>query len=88
MRVAVNNHALAIYKKNRIAKLLYIFETTIDIDIYNDKLSQSGDRILSSHIANYDDTKKMAHDSQTVRDKENIKLSYGGPSQQQASGTN
>ena len=28
MRVAVNNHALHIYKKNRIASLLCIFETT------------------------------------------------------------
>ena len=36
----------------------------------------------------YDDTKKMAHGSQIVRAKENLKLSYGGPSQQQASGTN
>ena len=32
--------------------------------------------------------RKGAHDSQIVRDKENIKLSYGGPSQRQASGTN
>ena len=30
----------------------------------------------------------MAHDSQIVRAKENLKLSYGGPSQRQASGTN
>ena len=29
MRVAVNSHALPIYKKNRIASLLCIFETTI-----------------------------------------------------------
>ena len=29
MRVAVNSHALTIYKKNRIASLLCIFETTI-----------------------------------------------------------
>ena len=28
------------------------------------------------------------HDSQIVRAKENLKLSYGGPSQQQASDTN
>ena len=32
--------------------------------------------------------RKMAHDSQTVRTKENLRLSYGGPSQRQASGTN
>ena len=31
---------------------------------------------------------KRAHDSQIVRAKENLKLSYGGPSQRQASGTN
>ena len=30
----------------------------------------------------------MAHDSHIVRTKENFKLSYGGPSQRQASGTN
>ena len=30
----------------------------------------------------------MAHDSQIVRAKENLKLSYGGPSQRQVSGTN
>ena len=30
MRVTVNSHALPIYKKNRIASLLCIFETTID----------------------------------------------------------
>ena len=29
MRVAVNSHALPIYKKNRIASLLCIFETTV-----------------------------------------------------------
>ena len=31
---------------------------------------------------------KMAHDSQIVTAKENFKLSYGGPSQWQASGAN
>ena len=38
--------------------------------------------------SNYDDTKKRAHDSQIVRAKENLKLSYDGPGQRQASGTN
>ena len=32
--------------------------------------------------------KKRAHDSQIVRDKENIKLSHGGPSYRSAPGTN
>ena len=32
MRMAVNSHALPIYKKNRIASLLCIFETTIEPD--------------------------------------------------------
>ena len=31
MRVAVKNHALPVYKKNRIAPLLCIFENTICI---------------------------------------------------------
>ena len=42
----------------------------------------------SNQLTHYDDTKKRAHYSQIVRAKENIKLSYGGPSQRQASGTN
>ena len=37
---------------------------------------------------NYSDTKKRAHDSQIVRAKENLKLSYGRSSQRQALGTN
>ena len=32
--------------------------------------------------------RKRAHDSQTVRAKENLNLNYGRPSQRQASGTN
>ena len=39
-------------------------------------------------LTHYDDTKKMAHDSQIVRAKENLKLGHGGPSQRQASDTN
>ena len=35
----------------------------------------------------YDETKKMAHDPQIGSAKEKLKLSYGGPSQEQASGT-
>ena len=42
----------------------------------------------SNQITHFDDTKKRAHDSQIVRAEENLKLSYGGPSQRQASGTN
>ena len=34
MHVAVNSHALPIYKKNRIASLLCIFETTIVYSTY------------------------------------------------------
>ena len=47
----------------------------------------------SSHRSNliilthYDEEKKRAHDSQIVRVKEHLKLSHGGPSQRQASGT-
>ena len=37
-------------------------------------------------LTQYDDTKKIAHDSQIVRAIENLKLSYGGLSQWQASG--
>ena len=39
-------------------------------------------------ITHYDDTKKMNPDSQIVRAKENFKLSYGGTTQRQDSGTN
>ena len=48
-------------------------------------LPQRNNQIKLTH---YDDTKKLAHDTQIVRAKENLKLSYGGPSQRQASGTN
>ena len=39
-------------------------------------------------LTHYDDTKKRTHDSQIVRAKENINLSYGGPSYSQAPDTN
>ena len=48
-------------------------------------LSQRNNRIKLTH---YDETKERTHDSQIVRAKENHKLSYGGPSKQQALGTN
>ena len=38
-------------------------------------------------LTHYDDTKKRAHDLQIVRVKENLKFSYGRPSQRQASST-
>ena len=47
--------------------------------------SQRNNQIKLTH---YDDAKKMAHYSQIVRAKDNLKLSYDGPSQRQASGTN
>ena len=34
MRVAVKNHALPVYKKNRIASLLCIFESTIQQNMF------------------------------------------------------
>ena len=40
-------------------------------------------------LTHYDETKKRAHDSQVAMiAKEDLKLSHGGPSQRQASGTN
>ena len=39
-------------------------------------------------LTHYDETKKRSHDSQIVRAEVNLKLSYCGPSQRQASGTN
>ena len=39
-------------------------------------------------LTHYDGTKKRVHDPQIVKAKENFKLSHGGPSQRQASGTN
>ena len=39
-------------------------------------------------LTRYDETKKKAHDSQIVRAKENLKLSYGGSSERQTSDTN
>ena len=43
--------------------------------------------IITEKQSNYDYTKKKAHDSQIVRAKDTLKLSYGGPSQLHASGT-
>ena len=39
-------------------------------------------------LTRYGDTEKRAHDSQIGRTNENLKLSYGGPSQRLISGTN
>ena len=39
-------------------------------------------------LAHIDETEKSAHDSQIIRAKENLKLSHGGSSYSQASGTN
>ena len=39
-------------------------------------------------LTHYHETKKRAHDQQIVRANETLKLTYGGPSQGQASGTN
>ena len=39
-------------------------------------------------LTHYDETKKKAYGSQIVRVKENLKSSYGGPNQRQASCTN
>ena len=41
--------------------------------------------LRSSLVTHYDETKKRACDSHVVRDKENLKLSHGGPSLRQAS---
>ena len=55
------------------------------ININNIILSSRNNLIKLTH---YDETKKRAHYSHIVRAKENLKLSYGGPSQRQAPGTN
>ena len=39
-------------------------------------------------LTHYDETTKMAHDSQIVRAKESLKLSHGGSSYRCALGTN
>ena len=39
-------------------------------------------------LTHSDDTKKRAHDSQIVRARESLRLSYGGTSQRQISSTN
>ena len=52
---------------------------------YCNASSQRNNLIKFTH---YDVSKKRAHDPQLVRATENPKLSYGVPSQGQASGTN
>ena len=44
--------------------------------------------IARTPLAHYDETKKMACDSQIIRPKEYLKFSHVGLSQTQASGTN
>ena len=44
--------------------------------------------IITEKQSNQINTLTKAHDSQTVKAKENLKLRYSGPSQRQASGTN
>ena len=39
-------------------------------------------------LTQFDNTKKIAHDSYIVRGEENLKLRHGGASQRQASATN
>ena len=39
-------------------------------------------------LTHNEETKERAHNTQIVRGKENLKLSYDGTSQRQASGTN
>ena len=57
----------------------------------NSKLSNyckvSSQRNNQIKLTHYDDTKSCAHESQIVRDKENLTLNYGGPSERQASGS-
>ena len=43
---------------------------------------------ILSKLTHYDESKIGVHDSQVVRAEENLKLSHGGPSQRQTSGTN
>ena len=57
----------------------------MELPNYCNVSSQRNNQIKLTH---YDDTKVRNHDSQWVKAKENLKLSYGGPSQWQASGTN
>ena len=47
MRVAVKSHALPIYKKNRIASLLCIFETTIHVPLPYIKVPQKMSRLTA-----------------------------------------
>ena len=44
-------------------------------------------RVTIIILTHYDETKKSAYNSQIIRDKENLKLSHGGPSYSQASDT-
>ena len=62
---------------------------------FDTEMSTGGSRLRTAQfllsgqsITHYDETKKRAHDSQIVRVKENLKLSHGGSSYRQASGTN
>ena len=50
MRVAVNSHALPVFKKNRIASLLCIFETIIGSPRKHAKEVRVGSHVVSVRI--------------------------------------
>ena len=56
-----------------------------NLHMHEFKSSQRNDQIK---LTQFDEIKKRAHDSQKVRAKENLKLSYSRPSQRHISGTN
>ena len=61
--------------------------STLDSFLSRTTFKYAATALRNNQINNYDDTLKE-NGLMTHRAKENIKLSYGGPSQRQASGTN
>ena len=60
--------------------------TSLEGFLYQCNASSQRNNLIK--LTHYDGTKKGAHDSQIVRAKENLKLTYGWPRQRQASGIN
>ena len=70
-----------------ISRVCFCFRLSrVSYSLYCNKLSVHNNNHIK--LTHYDVKKKRAHDSQIVRAKEALKLSYGGPSERQASATN
>ena len=81
---------MQVYKQiiKSTGKDFFTFYATTGAEKCNHQLVVATTGAFTLTSVHYDETEKMAHDSQIARAKENLKLSHGEPSYSQASGTN